>query len=71
MKNKFQINVKCSTDLKDTEGFSVDGNLIIDDIIDKFGVKCVEFECIKKDKDLSTLANVLKTAADNDTKKNH
>ena len=47
MKKKFQITVKCLTDLKDTEGFSVDGNLTIDDVIDKFGVKCVEFECIK------------------------
>ena len=41
-KKEFQITMKCSTDLKDMQWFSFDGNVIIGDVIHKFGMKCVE-----------------------------
>ena len=64
-----KITIKCKTDLSSKESFDIDGRLTVGDVIEKFGMKCIEFCCCKEENELNTLTSIVKIAAETATKK--
>ncbi|CAC5407820.1 unnamed protein product [Mytilus coruscus] len=63
LQKKYKVTVNCKTEIQIGDGFIVDGNLTVGDVVDKFNVKCIEFLSEKEIK--NNLVSIVQTAADN------